>query len=656
MLALLRGDFAQADEQIKELLERAERRQDPALIGCAKALAGIVAIERGRPDEGFFDHASAAKHSESSALGTQYRIVIALGNLTTGLHAEASAELEALSKDNFAALYRDWNFLDNLGHLSMLCVMLREVRHAETLYNLMLPFADRNITAGWGDTTRGSAAFPLGNLARLMGRLDDAESHFTHALEFNRKMGARPSVARTQFEYGRMLLSRGKSGDIEKGLELIREAESIASALGMEVLRIRIRGVLDKAAPGKLPEPQKQPAPIKQDEIFHREGEFWTVSYEGKIFRLKHAKGLQYISHLMRYPDREFHAMELVAEADGVAVPESTSRRSGETNLTDASYGTGDAGAMLDDQAKAAYRARLNQLREIVEDAKERGDVKSASAAEDEIDAIGRELSRAIGRGGRDRRASSDVERARLNVTRAIKTAIERIFENDADLGAMLTAQIRTGTFCAFISERAREAATAIATTGSIEAVADAVIAEPHELHEQAAPDGTVTILFSDVEDSSVLVEKLGDLRAHEVVEAHNQIVREQVALHQGYEVKSMGDGFMIAFSSARRALLCAIAVQRALTAYRETSAPESSVRVRIGLHVGETIKQSDDFFGKTVILAARIAGLARGGEILVSSTFRDLTESAGDLRFESAGEVELKGLSGKHRLFKAIW
>jgi eukaryotic-like serine/threonine-protein kinase len=152
-----------------------------------------------------------------------------------------------------------------------------------------------------------------------------------------------------------------------------------------------------------------------------------------------------------------------------------------------------------------------------------------------------------------------------------------------------------------------------------------------------------------------VIVERLGDLRAHDILKAHNEIVREQVALHQGFEVKSMGDGFMIAFSSARRALLCAIAVQRALAAYCENTTAEA-VRVRIGLHVGETIKHSDDFFGKTVILAARIAALARGDEILVSSTFRDLTESAGDLVFEPAGEVQLKGLSGKHRLFRAVW
>ena len=108
-------------------------------------------------------------------------------------------------------------------------------------------------------------------------------------------------------------------------------------------------------------------------------------------------------------------------------------------------------------------------------------------------------------------------------------------------------------------------------------------------------------------------------------------------------------------FSSARRAVLCAIGIQRALAAYSEERS-HTPIQVRIGLHVGEPINVSTDFSGKAVIVAARIASIARGGEILVSSTLRDLTESAGDLRFGEAGEVRLKGLSGTHRLYRAIW
>jgi class 3 adenylate cyclase len=161
--------------------------------------------------------------------------------------------------------------------------------------------------------------------------------------------------------------------------------------------------------------------------------------------------------------------------------------------------------------------------------------------------------------------------------------------------------------------------------------------------------------LFSDVEDSSPLFERLGDLRAQDIVRAHNEIIREQINLHKGFEVKSLGDGFMIAFSSARRALLCAIGIQRAFAAYCDEHT-DQPIRVRIGLHVGETISESADFFGKAVILAARIAARARGGEILVSSTMRDLTETAGDLRFTEAGDTQLKGFPGTHRLYRVIW
>lgn len=116
-----------------------------------------------------------------------------------------------------------------------------------------------------------------------------------------------------------------------------------------------------------------------------------------------------------------------------------------------------------------------------------------------------------------------------------------------------------------------------------------------------------------------------------------------------------MGDGFMIAFSSARRALLCAIAIQRAFAAY-SVDHPDMTLRVSIGVHTGEAIKESHDFYGKAVIIAARIGAQARGGEILVSSTIRELTESAGDVQFDAGRDVALKGLTGVHRLYSVVW
>ncbi|MCI0823253.1 MAG: adenylate/guanylate cyclase domain-containing protein [Chloroflexi bacterium] len=127
------------------------------------------------------------------------------------------------------------------------------------------------------------------------------------------------------------------------------------------------------------------------------------------------------------------------------------------------------------------------------------------------------------------------------------------------------------------------------------------------------------------------------------------------MAAFGGFEVKSLGDGFMLAFSSARRALQCAMAIQRAFAAHNQDH-PEEPIMVRIGLHTGELVQEMEDFFGKNVILASRIADQAQGGEILVSSLLKELTESAGDIRFGEPQEVELKGLAGLNRVYQVDW
>jgi len=188
----------------------------------------------------------------------------------------------------------------------------------------------------------------------------------------------------------------------------------------------------------------------------------------------------------------------------------------------------------------------------------------------------------------------------------------------------------------------------------SIDAVAASVYVDKPDLRPHAAPDGTVTIMFSDIEGSTAMTERLGDQRWLELLRGHNAIVRKRVAAHEGFEVKSEGDGFMLAFQSARRALLCAIDIQRAFEAHNGQA--EEPVKVRIGLHTGEAIKEGDDFFGKHVNLAARVAGQAAGGEILVSSLLKELTESAGEFAFGDERKVELKGLKGKHSVYTVMW
>jgi class 3 adenylate cyclase len=188
----------------------------------------------------------------------------------------------------------------------------------------------------------------------------------------------------------------------------------------------------------------------------------------------------------------------------------------------------------------------------------------------------------------------------------------------------------------------------------SLDEVASSVGSERPSLRPAAAPDGTVTILFSDIEGSTALNERLGDVRWLELLRAHHAIVREQVQAHAGFEVKAQGDGFMIAFPSARRAVQCARAIQDAID-LQLGDHPSGPIRLRIGLHTGEAMREEADFYGRNIVLAARIADQARGGEILASSVVKQLTDSAGDLRFENERELELDGLAGTHTVYKVL-
>jgi hypothetical protein len=188
--------------------------------------------------------------------------------------------------------------------------------------------------------------------------------------------------------------------------------------------------------------------------VFRHEGEFWTIACWDKTFRLRDVRGLAYIAYLLGHPGEESHVLSLASKAggsqDALAEP-GAEELATQSDLTVGRIG--DAGEMLDAQAKAAYKRRIAELREQLEEARERNQSEVADRIKDEIETLGRELSRAVGLGGRDRRAASAAERARINVTRAIKVALERIAEHNPALATLLTSSIRTGTFCSYIPD-----------------------------------------------------------------------------------------------------------------------------------------------------------------------------------------------------------
>ena len=170
-----------------------------------------------------------------------------------------------------------------------------------------------------------------------------------------------------------------------------------------------------------------------------------------------------------------------------------------------------------------------------------------------------------------------------------------------------------------------------------------------------AGPSGTLTMMVTDIVGSTRLAEELGDRRWMDLMSDHNALVREQVGKHGGTEVKAQGDGFLVVFASARRAILAAVDVQRALAVYRDEH-PEYPLDMRIGLHTGEIVDVDGDVFGQNVVVAVRIADHAAPGEILVSGLTRDLTLAGGDLCFDDGHELDLKGLSQPWRVHRVSW
>ena len=175
----------------------------------------------------------------------------------------------------------------------------------------------------------------------------------------------------------------------------------------------------------------------------------------------------------------------------------------------------------------------------------------------------------------------------------------------------------------------------------------------------------TTTIMFTDVVGSTTITDRLGDREARAMLRVHDAIVRRQTEAHGGVEVKAMGDGFMMTFASALGAVASAAAVQRELEAYNnersalDTGSGEAArfmLAVRIGLGVGEPMRENEDLFGMSVIEASRISGQAQGGQVLTSEIVRGLVAGTGEFSFREAGIFELKGISGDRVLYEVLW
>jgi hypothetical protein len=247
-----------------------------------------------------------------------------------------------------------------------------------------------------------------------------------------------------------VLLARGQAGYQGRALGLLERAFAAAPSLGMAAATERTRTL--QAAQAGRPMPAEATVAVAEASrnVFRREGEYWTVVFDGAVVRLRDAKGLRYLARLLAHPGREFHTIDLEA-AERQPAPAAVGR-GGRASAGELAVrpDLGDAGVLLDATAKAAYQARLVELRAELEEAEVFNDPARAAKARHELEFLVAELARAAGLGGRDRRAASHAERARLNATRAIRAAVANLARADPALGRHLAATVRTGRYCAY--------------------------------------------------------------------------------------------------------------------------------------------------------------------------------------------------------------
>jgi hypothetical protein len=496
------GDVAAAAAEVERMGRAAERLRQPGRHWQVTVRRAAIALLEGRFDDGARLAAAAleVRRTASDSLPLQvfvlqmflarrdtgrhgglegslrwmvdhcpekraWSCVLAVFYADLGRQAEARAIFERLAADGFARVRSYQNYPAALAWLARVCTFLRDVARARQLYPMLLPYADQNIVLGAdSQACLGSTHRYLGLLAATTGDVDGAERHSLAAIAMNERMGARPVLACVQHEYARLLQHRDAPGDRAAARELLDAATGIANACGMsqllawidylgpverEVAPVSVPAVAVAAAASAAAPAQGSTAPAVSGRgaagpvaVLRRDGDVWEVGFAGETSRMKDAKGVALLAMLLEHPGREIHVLDLAAGAPGASA---SAAASGEVAAD-----RGDAGPHLDPAARAAYRSRLEDLRDELEEAERFNDPDRAARARHELEFLTDELARGVGLGGRERRAASAAERARINATRTIGGAVKRIAELSPRLGEHLRATVRTGYLCVY--------------------------------------------------------------------------------------------------------------------------------------------------------------------------------------------------------------
>ncbi|MEX2394773.1 MAG: tetratricopeptide repeat protein [Actinomycetota bacterium] len=459
-----RLDEAQA--MYEESIEIAQRLGDPAAVAQTLINLGALFTDRGEYERSRSVQEEALV--ELRAIGAPESIAIALNNL--GKLALGLGELD-VARSHFEEALAIFQRLGDQGKMAPLLQALGVVAWKREDMTRAAELYGRAIAIHRELDARDGLAEHLVGLGRLrceMGSVNDGIGHFVEALVLFDQLDV-PRHAATVLEY----IAQNLDEDPPKAARLLGAADVLRASRDVR-LGDDDRAALDtmieevRAATGAdaferewsvgrsmtvdeaIDDASASQAPAGRQLAFIANGEYWEVTFEHRSFRLRDTKGVRYLAALVQQPGVEVHAAALVLVEAGAPSRSTTGRDAREPGMHMAERS--DAGAMLDPQAIEAYRERIVELEDDLAEAESFADTERASRARAEIGAITDELRRAVGRGGRIPRAASDDERARVNVTRAIRSAIARISGQDRRLGLHLSESISTGTFCSYRS------------------------------------------------------------------------------------------------------------------------------------------------------------------------------------------------------------
>jgi tetratricopeptide (TPR) repeat protein len=414
-LAALRGRFDEAEQLTRTAYDLAVKAGLPDAVTVLGAQLSVIAAARGGEllDEVVeleARHGTPPMFQVFAALGQAYGLVI------TGRREEARAVFRAGLAGTDPVPGPSLQL--HLMMVAELAYQLGDAEAARSVRDQLTPYADRFIVTGGAVGCGGAVSRLLGLCALTLGQLDEAVEWLREAVASNRRIGAAPFVARAQAELATALRRRDRPGDREEARQLLAEAAGAAAGLGMPVLARDI-AELQAAAAGAGPDRLR----------LHREdGQDWVLTMGRRATRLRHSKGLAQLAVLLANPGQEISAVEL---AGGMPTPAAPA-------------------PVLDEPAKRAYRQRLAVLDEALGRAAIRGDATAAGGLEAERAALVAELKRAAGLAGRPRTFPDEVERARVNVTRTIRQALDRILAADPEAGRHLLASVHTGIRCVY--------------------------------------------------------------------------------------------------------------------------------------------------------------------------------------------------------------